>query len=213
MIKIYTTIATAAALSASAANAAIILSTGDVTSPTGSARGNWHYQSATLNEGDFTSSADALTATVSLNSVSFVRYSSGTSTAGTHHLAVLTDANDINSVIATSQNSINTNGAAFGSVMTWNFNSELLSSTTEYFYAFYADTNTNNVIDSGDTAVTARIWDQGNIVGSLANTPAGGSATTGESAYLSINATAVPEPSATALLGLGGLAILLRRHK
>lgn len=214
-MKRITNTLTALAGTITAASAATTLSTGDISNPTGTDRGNWHYQSASLNDGGFFSSGDALDATVALQSVSFVRYGGGGTTAGSLFLAVLTDATDLGSVVASSQAGIDVAAAAQGDIMTWNFNSESLSSSTQYFYAFYTDTSGNGSIGAGDTAAVARIWDskETTITGELRNAPSGGISTSGEAAYISISVDAVPEPSTTALLGLGGLALILRRRK
>lgn len=195
----------------SLSTAATVLTAGTFDTPTGTDRGNWHYQSATLNDSDFSTTGDALGATVGLSSVSFIRYG-GATNAGNIYLAVMTDATDISSVVASSSNSFNVSAAAQGDVMAWNFSSESISTSTEYFYAFYLDTNANNTVDLGDTATTARIFDQRtNVLGTLRNAPSGNIVNPNESAYLRI--AVVPEPSSTALLGLGGLTLILRRRK
>ncbi|QQL46131.1 PEP-CTERM sorting domain-containing protein [Sulfuriroseicoccus oceanibius] len=214
-MKTITHIALTLSASIATASAATILSTGDLNNPTGSDRGNWHYQSASLNDSGFTTSGDALTESVALQSVSFIRYSGGGATTGDIHLALLTSPTDLTSVVASSVNTIDVTNTATNAIMTWNFSGETISSSTEYFYAFYSDTSGDGTIGTGDTDADARIWNiaPAPLSGTLRNAPSGGISTTGSSAYMEINVTAVPEPSSTALLSLGALTAILRRRK
>lgn len=171
-----------------------------------------------------------LPTSVYLNSVSFLRATSGTSdnavldggTASTQTFVhVYLGNGDGGTYVGSSLNSIDTDAAAGLSTMTWNFGSlELTDSTAQYAFVF-----TNSADDAaGSEGYHARLQVARDSGGGFGNSYAGGGADNNNDglstlAYdtrfsISLDTTAaVPEPSSTALLGLGGLALILRRRK
>lgn len=213
-MKLKASIILALAGSITAASAATTLITTDPTTYTdgGTSEGNWHYQSLTLNDAGFTATGDALGASVTIQSITFAHDTA--STADGLYLVAMTDVTDLSTIAAQSTNSVDQTGLAGGALMTWNFSGDTLSTSTEYFFAWYQDTGgANGTIDAGDTAATARIaMNASTIAGGLRNAPTGGIASA-QDGMMNIQVNNVPEPSSTALLGLGGLALILRRRK
>lgn len=217
MVKKTSSITALLLFSACTSMAATTLQTDDFANYNGAVdnQGNWHYQSATLNDAGFQLSGSPLDANVLLTSVSFIRDNS-TSTTGQTYLAVLTNPIDLNSVVASSSNSLDINSFTQGTTMTWSFASDVISSSTLYYYAFYQDTSGNGSIGVGDTAVTARLamvsGPNNPIAGSVRNAPSGGIASNDDT-YIRITTDSIPEPSAAALLGIAGLALVARRRR
>lgn len=163
------------------------------------------------------------TATVSLNSVSFIRATSGTSDNAALGGPVLTfvhvylgDGND-GTYVGSSTNSINTDAAAGLSTMTWNFNNLALASPgSEYAFVF-----TNSATSAPGTAnYHARLQVARHSGGTFISSYSGGDADndingnspTAFDSRFTVSMTAIPEPSSALLGGLGMLLLLRRRR-
>lgn len=196
------------------ASETVTLSTGDLTKPTGTERGNWHYQSATLADPGFIRTG-ALAPSASIASVSFLRYQDlkdSDNTAGSIHLIILTDPASLNSKIAESQNGVNVKNTTAKSIMTWKFDKVTISSTKEYYYAFYRDDNNNGTIEPGETPAIARISNLSGgsrLAGHLRSSP-WGNIRSQDDAYISISAVSSGATPPGALLGLGNLSLILQ---
>ena len=105
--------------------------------------------------------------------------------------------------VSTNQQNMNVNGSS----ATWTFNNLLLSDNSRYMFTFTSDAaGTTTVV--ANTRVTLNA---GNTEQSAFNS--GNASFSGSHAMSAEIITTVPEPSSTALLGLGGLALILRRRK
>jgi hypothetical protein len=117
---------------------------------------------------------------------------------------------------AVSTSTLDLSGVADNGQMTWNFSgADAFDAATKYYY----------MMSTSATEVT--IADTSSMVGSNFALDTGTSYTGGESVRANsgldsgwdqhfeanFDTVAVPEPSSTALLGLGGLALILRRRK
>lgn len=148
-----------------------------------------------------------------LNTATFVKAPSGTATAGALFLDLYTSTgtgiDPLGTFLGSSTNSIDVNGATALANLTWNFDSLQLTQGVEYILRFSTDSG------SGGTAgVEGRIA-AANFGGGFVSTYAGGVArnAAGPAGGLAfdtrfeLNVTAVPEPSSTILLLVGGAAI------
>lgn len=213
---------TLAALAATtlAANAAVTLVTknfGDYNASTDS-QGNPHGFSASLADDGWSASGGALTPTMKLNSVSLIRDASNSSsdTNGALVMAVMTTRENLATVVAWSTNTQTPGNdtTQHGITQTWTFGGDLLTSSTEYYYILYSDAAGAGAGagDASDTAIARiRVPFLTDILDGDTLTP--NDAVNNNDVYIGITATAVPEPSSSALLGLGGLALILRRRK
>ena len=162
-----------------------------------------------------------LPATATLNSITFVRAPSGTATAGALYVKLFTgSANATGTPLAVSTNSIDINGAAALTDLTWNFSSETMSTTTTYYAVF----STNNANDAtGTDGVGGRIA-AANFGGGFLSTVYGGADTNlrgwnnanppvGQNldSRFTVSYT-IPEPSAALLGGIGMFGLLRRRR-
>ncbi|NWK54770.1 PEP-CTERM sorting domain-containing protein [Verrucomicrobiaceae bacterium N1E253] len=212
-MKHTTSILLALTTTVSLSSAAVTVISTDPTTYTDAStgEGNWHYQSLTLNDSGFTVTGGSLDANMNLESVTFAHDTA--STTDGLYLVAMTDVQDTATIVAQSTNSINMTGLSGGDLLTWTFDSDTLSTSTQYFFAWYQDTSGDGIIGAGDTDADARIAMKGNVIaGQLRNAPTGG-ISTNDDAMMNIQLTAVPEPSSAALLGLGGLSLILRRRK
>lgn len=207
MMKI-TYILTAIAATSLVSNAATTL-----LQSTGGDRGNYQFVPFAMNDTGFDRSGDALLSFFALDSFTLTK-ASGTahpSQSDTTYLVVLEQGGP---VLGTSTNFVNWNTLAVGGEGVFDFTGvtgvDNLNTETVYTYLFSSSSTPTN-----DDIVFARleVGTEGNGVGPLTT---GGVAANNSFAPLMsivISPTTIPEPSSTALLGLGGLALILRRRK
>ena len=219
---------TLAALAATslAANAAVVTLDNYLTEPngaTGGAVGNFRTQTfiaSTAGDGtnDDVTANSPLPATVYLQQATFLTAVAGsTPTAGQIFLNVYAGAGDGGTFLGSSTNSIDVGAITPNDPslsMVWTFNNLALASGTTH--AFYWST-TNTAGSSASTRM-AVARDSGGGFGSsysggVATNNADGSGAVPFDARFEVKFDTVPEPSSTALLGLGGLALILRRRK
>lgn len=163
------------------------------------------------------------TATVSLNSVSFIRAVSGSSFNASlggptqTFVHVYLGAGNGGTYIGSSTNSIDTDAAAGLSTMTWNFNNLALASPgSQYAFVF------TNSADSapGTTNYHARLQVARDAGGNFNSSYSGGTASpnpngsspTAFDSRFEVTMSAIPEPSAALLGGIGMLMLLRRRR-
>lgn len=198
MIKTYTTIAAAIALSASSASAAVIsnLDFDALVFDAGNDQGNGTSQTAKLNDSGWGTNGGEGAALSGVGwSISRVEFTHEDSATISVSLSISDGVQTI-----TSDNSVNQSTLSTGDLFVFDF-----SGDTETF--------------DSDSLLTFTFSGQARF--GMDNTSANnGALTTGavnfsgtKDAAMRITATAVPEPSSTALLGLGGLALILRRRK
>ena len=180
-------------------------------------------QSITANVGADTADA-TIPATIFITSLAY-QYSSSNSGGVPGDFMHVYDSftTNANGTIATVGNLIavsddaNIGSPAGNAVLTWTFGGEAtdaINKSTEYWYI------------SASTAVAATTGSTGNLVGAgyelaTTNPYAGGESVRGNATSsgwdqdfaLTTETVAVPEPTSSALLGLAGLALLLRRRK
>jgi hypothetical protein len=226
MMKIKHTIAALAATTL-AVNAAIVTVDNYIGEPNGSesgAVGNYITQSFTPNVAGLgatdTVAAQTIPATIYLTDVTFLKAIAGTNPttgAGDFFVNVYLGAGNGGTFVGSSANSIDVEGTAALGALNYTFaNIALTDSTAQYAFVF-------STTATDDTAVSARLQVARNSSGAFANSYDGGSSsnnadgsapTSYETRFaVTYDTVAVPEPSSAALLGLGGLALILRRRK
>lgn len=157
---------------------------------------------AGVGTGDTVAANSPLTPQVKLTSASFVRSPLGTATTGSLFLDLYLGDGDDGTYLASSMNSVDVNSAAALSVMSWNFNSVLLNSTSQYALVF----STDNVAGG---SVLGRVAAANNGAG-FVNTYNGGTADDNGNnnsplafdTRFSAQFQIVPEPNSTALWAL-----------
>lgn len=163
-------------------------------------------------------------ASITLNTFSF-RYANGTSGSGPAvgtlayvqiYEAAGIDLTDLTTATAdklvgssNNTNDMNVNVGNQNQVVTWNFTGLMLDADTQYMALLSTDTGAGNFV-AGRLELTTdnSSYSEGQLVRS-------NGANSAWDTDFSLTATAepVPEPSSTALLGLGSLALILRRRK
>lgn len=115
--------------------------------------------------------------------------------------------------VSTSTVDFSTTGA--GSALTWSFaGTTALDKGTEYFYVLATDTTAATVGDSANLTTQGLRLTTGDPYSGGRAFRANGTTSDWDNEFtLKTSTTIVPEPSSTALLGLGGLALLMRRRK
>ncbi|WP_319609272.1 PEP-CTERM sorting domain-containing protein [Oceaniferula marina] len=205
MIKSITHIALTLSATVYTANAATTLATLDpFIYDSEMDQGTWTHQSLTLNDGGWISSGAPLSNPTQITSFELFRDNS-TSVAGQIWMAALSIQGDLTSTVAVSSHTLDVNGTAQGGILAWNFAANSLDTGTQYFFTPILDDGDGMFeTDGSDTATTVRVAVPGDII-------SGGAG--GDTKDWAMRITAVPEPSSAALLGLGGLALILRRRK
>jgi len=195
-----------------AANAATTLTYDGSNDGTGSYGG----QSFTATDASFVVAGDVLTSSYALETIEIGKWS--TSGYTTDQEAVYANIYDGVIFVGASTNTVNFKVNVDGIIGddagdAWTFSGvtalESLDSSTVYSIRY----STTNV--AGDfTFVRPDLINDGAALtgGNLLDT-SGNAVSTGWDTTMQITTTAVPEPSSAALLGLGGLALILRRRK
>lgn len=220
-MKILTTLACVGASALAVNGAQVIVDNLDIAAPiTLSAQSNYRVQSFTPNiagtGASDTVASNIIPISVFLQSATFERAPGGTSGAGLIYINVYSGPGNGGTFLGSSTNAIDVNNTAFSERLTWNFDNIVLAdSSTEYGLVFSSDTTDGNDVQARLTAADAGS-------GSFVNTYDGGTADGNDAdnsspnnfdAKFAVTYETIPEPSSTALLGLGGLALLLRRRK
>ena len=224
MMKLKYTILALAVTSLAANAATVKIGFGTVTGDrdAGQASPMWG-QSATA---DYLSTPAGPHGTVYLNDFSYQAADNGTRTTGTvflHAYTTFTTDGDgaivsIGGFTAKSTSTIDLSGVADNGQMTWNFSgADAFDAETKYYFLMstsdeevtFADTSSMKTAAFAlDTASTSYFG--GEAV--RANAALGSNWDQHFEANFNTDSS-VPEPSSTALLGLGGLALILRRRK
>ena len=226
MMKIKHTIAALAATSLAANAAQVITSNGTVSgADDANQAGPMWGQQITVNIGADTADG-SITPTVYIEELSYQYSSSASGGVPGDFMHVysgfVTDGTgaitSIGTLIAVS-NDANFGTLAGGDQLTWTFGgdaADAISKSTQYMFVSASDTTAGtvgnglgNLVGGGYELATTNPYSGG-------DTLRGNGGTTGwdQDFELKTNTVvAVPEPSSTALLGLGGLALILRRRK
>jgi len=210
-MKLTTNILLALAVTAGLSNAAIIM---QQSGATGSNSGGFAGQAFAVSDTGFTGDSP-FTGLYDLNSVTFTTgHNNAIGTDSTTFLSVYTTGNVF---VASSDNSINQNTIGNSALAVFNFTDAAvkgLDSATVYKYAFTADQGASGTVIGSRTRRSNS--DNPLTTGRMLNTSLG-EFTAGPDGIsdlvFDVDITPVPEPSSTALLGLGGLALILRRRK
>jgi hypothetical protein len=214
---------TALAVSIMGANAASVVVDNYIGEPNGATSGavaNFAVQSFTPNVAgpgatDTIAANSPLPATVYLESATFRRAVTGAATAGQLYINVYQgDDGDDGTFLGSSTNSIDVNSATGDSALIWNFGNIALDSTLETALAW-------STTSTAGSSVIARIAVARDSGGGFGNSYTAGTAddngdNNSPSAFdarFAVSINTVPEPSSAALLGFGGLALILRRRK
>ena len=146
---------------------------------------------------------------------------SGTQTVYLHAYTTLTTSGtgavaSIGGFNAVSASTLDLTGVAGNGIMTWTFSgSDAFDAATSYIYVMSTSATEITIADTSSLVGSSFALDLGDNYG-------GGDAVRGNAALDSgwdqhfeanFDTVAVPEPSSTAFLGLGGLALILRRRK
>ena len=211
MMKLKYTILALAVTSLAANAATVKIEYGNVNDSSGGSAGNMWGQSAKTPAGP----------PVYLNNFSYKAANNGTRTTGTVYLHAYTTfsigtngvIDSISGFTATSTSTIDLDTIGSYGTMTWNFSgADAFAAETEYYFLM----STQNTADTSSMVDAAFALD---IPGSYNGGEAfakNSSNTSGWDQHFEANfntVSSVPEPSSTALLGLGGLALILRRRK
>jgi len=203
-MNMLTKIAVAAALTAGAAQAATVFTNADNTTINGGNYGGFTFK---LDDA-WPSITGDVTPLMELNAVTV--YSRGNDDSRETNLAAFLNVYDGATFIGTSTNSFNWSTIdTEGATGEYTFASGLvLDSSKLYTFRFSSTTSDGSL----DIAARVQVTQPNALEGTMLNT-AGAPADTGFDPRLTVTAQAVPEPSSAALLGLGGLALILRRRK
>lgn len=200
-MKIKFTLAAFAA-TALVASAATTLTNSGVTT---TSQGSYYGVAARLNDANWNVSGDPLASTVQLTSMTLYRGASGGSNT---NAASFLNVYDGTTFVGSSTNSVNIQALPLiDQTAVFTFENLTIQSATTYQFRLSA-TNT-----AGGTAHIARLRmvQPANLANGVALNSGYNGQDTGFDPKYSI--TVIPEPSAAALLGLGGLALILRRRK
>ena len=225
MMKIKHTIAALAATSLAANAAQVITSNGTVTGADDSNHaGPMWGQQITANVGADTADG-SIPATIYIEELSYQYSSSASGGVPGNFMHVYSDfvtdgtgaITSIGSLIAVSDD------ASFGALtgnqqLTWTFGGDLsdaITKSTQYMFVSASDAVAGTVGNGLGNLVGAGYELETNNPYSGGDALRGNGGNTGwdQDFELKTNTIAVPEPSSTALLGLGGLALILRRRK
>lgn len=214
---------TLAALAATtlAANAATITT---AFGPANNQAGPMFGQGITVNVGADTADG-SIPSTVYLNELSFRQTNSttGINTTDTAYIhvydafAVDGDATPsiIGSLVAVSSTTVDFSTTGAGVLLTWSFDgTDAITKGTGYHYVLATNTSAATVGDSSNlTTQGFRLTTGDPYAGGQAFRANGTTSDWDNEFTLKTSTEAVPEPSSTALLGLGGLVLIFRRRK
>ena len=224
MMKLKYTILALAVTSLAANAATVKIGFGTVTGirDAGQASPMWG-QSATA---DYLSTPAGPHGTVYLNDFSYQAADDGTRTTGTVFLHAYTTfttdgagaITNIDGFAATSTSTIDLGAIVNDGTMTWNFSgADAFVAETKYYFLMSTSATEVTIADTSSMKTAAFALDTTSL------TYTGGEAVRANAAlgsnwdqHFEANfntVSSVPEPSSTALLGLGGLALILRRRK
>ena len=224
MMKLKYTILALAVTSLAANAATVKIGFGTVTGDrdAGQASPIWG-QSATA---DYLSTPAGPHGTVYLNDFSYQAADNGTRTTGTVYLHAYTTfsigtngvIDSISGFTATSTSTIDLDTIGSYGTMTWNFSgADAFDAETKYYFLMSTSDTEVTIADTSSMKTAAFALD------TTSTSYLGGEAVRANAAlgsnwdqHFEANfntVSSVPEPSSTALLGLGGLALILRRRK
>ena len=224
MMKLKYTILALAVTSLAANAATVKIEYGNVNDSSGGSAGNMWGQSATA---DYLSTPAGPHGTVYLNNFSYKAANNGTRTTGTVFLHAYTTfttdegsgaITNIDGFAATSTSTIDLGAIGNFGTMTWTFSgADAFVAETEYYFLMSTQNTAVSMLDITSMKTAAFALD------TTTSTYEGGKAFANNSVDTSSwdqhfeanfnTVSSVPEPSSTALLGLGGLALILRRRK
>ena len=216
MMKLKYTILALAVTSLAANAATVKIEYGNVNDSSGGSAGNMWGQSAKTPAGP----------PVYLNNFSYKAANNGTRTTGTVFLhAYTTFTTDgagaittIDGFAATSTSTIDLGAIVNDGTMTWNFSgADAFDAETKYYFLMSTSDTEVTIADTSSmkTAAFALDTTSTSYLGGEA-VPANAALGSNWDQHFEANfntVSSVPEPSSTALLGLGGLALILRRRK
>lgn len=154
-----------------------------------------------------------LTSSVTLDQATFLKAPSGSGTAGGLFIDVYSGIGIGGTYLGSSTNSVDINGTSALTNMTWIFSGITLDSSAEHTFLWSGD----NVAGGVANARLAAANNGGGFVntydGGIADDSSNGATPLAFDTRFQVQVTTIPEPSSTALLGLGGLALIFRRRK
>ncbi len=216
-LKLITSLCLAMPLAAQ--GALVVIDNLDLPTPTTSgAQSNYQKQSFTPNvagigSNDTVAANSPLPTSVFLQSATFLTTPTGSgTTAGNLFVDVYLGVGNGGTFIGSSSNSVDVIALGFNAQATWNFDNLSLDSSQEYALVFSTDSGAGN-------PATARLT-AANNGGGFVNTYSGGTADDSASgaspvpfdARFNVIYDTIPEPGSTALIGLAGLGLLMRRR-
>ena len=224
-MKLKYTIAALAATTLGASAAQYITSYSTVTGADDNNQAGPNFgQSITVNVGADTADA-SIASTVYIEELSF-QYSSSASGGAPDGVYIhVYDAfavdgsavpTTIGNLVAVSSTTVDMSALVGNEQLTWTFDgTDAIAKGTEYTYVLATDTVAATVGNSANLSSAGFELDTGNPYSGGRTYRANGTQSDWDMPFeLKTNDTiAVPEPSSTALLGLGGLALILRRRK